>query len=159
MERSKHTIDRAFLLAAITVFALGSLLVAVFGARQYQKTVDAMDHNHDVRTCSSYIREKIRQAGTNSTAEIIESDGITILSLSSELGDTTYNNYIYALDGKLYEILLPSTDDFSTGMGQEILDIESITFSDVNDSILKADIVLPDGSSQTTYIACKTNNQ
>lgn len=154
MERSKHTIDKAFLLAALAVFALGSLLVAVFGARQYQHTVDAMDHNHNMRTCSSYIREKIRQAGTNTTATIIEDEGITVLSLSSEIGGTTYNNYIYAKDGKLLEILLPSSSEFSVGMGQDILDIESLTFESVDEDILKAYIVLPDGSTQTTYIAC-----
>ncbi|MCR5467378.1 MAG: DUF4860 domain-containing protein [Lachnospiraceae bacterium] len=154
MERSTHTIDRAFILAAIAVFALGSLLVAVFGARQYQVTVNAMDHNHDVRTCSSYIREKIRQAGTDCSATIIESEGTTVLSLSSEIGDTKYNNYIYSKDGELYEILLPESSDFSLGMGQKILDIGSITFESVDGKLLKASIELPDGSNQTTYISC-----
>jgi len=156
MERRTHTIDRAFLLAVLAVFAIGSLLVSVFGARQYQKTISNMDKNHEERTCSTYIREKVRQAGENATVEIADIDGVSVLKLTQELNDGMYSTYIYAKDGSLCEVLLPYDSVFETSMGEDILPINEITFKKDNNGLLDVDIVLPSGSTQTAFISCNS---
>lgn len=152
-----HTIDTLFLLVLFAIFATGSLLVSIFGANQYKTTVNTMDKNHETRTCTSYIREKIHQTDNNGTIFVCDEDGISVLVLPEIIAERSYATYIYVYQGWIYEVLLSSDTEFTLGSGQKILEADAIQFDIQNPHLLFVSIVQPDKTVEQISISVKTD--
>ena len=50
-----------FVMILFLLFAITAAVLVLIGVRQYQVTADSMNYNYEVRTATSYLREKIRQ--------------------------------------------------------------------------------------------------
>lgn len=99
----KKESTRQFGLYALGIAAMfigGFLMLVVFGATTYQRTVDLQDENYHTREVLSYLATSLKadQATQIYEAEI---DGRQVLVIN--VGDTGYANRIYVNDGNLVE--------------------------------------------------------
>ncbi len=110
------------------VFTLSSLVVILFAAQVYQKTVAGAAMNYNANTTVAYIREKIHQHD-NGRIGLAELDGCDAICMRDEINGETYATYIYAYDGQLRELFIRDTaaGNFSAASGQKIIDVESFS--------------------------------
>ena len=99
-------IDTVFIVCLFMLFAMTSCILILIGAKQYHTTADAMNHNYEVRTVSSYLTEKVHQYDTSTGIAITDFAGGHALALSNTAEEQTYITYIYYYDGALRELLL-----------------------------------------------------
>jgi hypothetical protein len=120
-------VNIVFTVALLGVFAMAALLVAVMGARVYSSSADRMSANYQVRTSLVYMAEKVRQCpGEISVRSVGENDALV---LSEEIDEVTYESWIYASDGYLYEIVIQSGSKINPGEGQQIMELASMSAS------------------------------
>ena len=95
IDRETHRIDSIFIMLLFFLFALTAFVLIMIGVRQYKATANAMDYNYEIRTVTSYLREKTRQNSSNSSISIENINGTNALCLKSTIKDIVYNTYIY----------------------------------------------------------------
>lgn len=57
LKSRSHQAD-SFCDAAVFSFALTAFILVLIGVKQYKSTANAMNYNYEVRTVTSYLREK-----------------------------------------------------------------------------------------------------
>lgn len=146
-------IDSFFVMILFLLFAITAAVLVLIGVRQYQVTADSMNYNYEVRTATSYLREKIRQ-NDNSASICVESiDGVEVLSLSSMVNDTVYHTYIYYYDGYLRELYIADGSSYTLGSGQQIIELSGFKPSMATDRLILATIFDTQGGSTDIYLS------
>ncbi|MGN0351752.1 MAG: DUF4860 domain-containing protein [Roseburia sp.] len=152
LKRSQeHTVDTLFILGLFVIFAATSFLVVFIGAKQYQNIVTRMDENFEIRGCTSYLEEKIRQNDSSNAVNILTIDGQTVLALTNIVNGTEYTTYIYTYEGSLREFYTASGTDFSLSDGQAILDATDFSAEFTSATRLKLTVTDLYGQTETLY--------
>ena len=60
LKSRSHQAD-SFFVMLLFFFALTAFILVLIGVKQYKYTANAMNYNYEVRTVTSYLREKVRQ--------------------------------------------------------------------------------------------------
>lgn len=84
----------------MAVLFLVILLLVVFSAVSYQRSVEIHDTNNNTRAVLSYVITAVK-ASESSEIEITEKDGTQVLALQD--ADTGFEQQIYFMDGKVLE--------------------------------------------------------
>lgn len=84
----------------ITVLFMVILILVVFSAMTYQRSVDIQDANNNSRAVLSYVTTAVK-ANFGSRITLEERDGIRLLAI--EEGDTGYEQQIFWSDGQVLE--------------------------------------------------------
>ena len=134
---SRHMIDILFVLSLFCVFASSSVLLIIFGADIYKKTVHQMDSNYSSRTSIAYITEKVRQSDTCDSIQITSQDGTSILMMTSTINDITYATSLYEYDGYLYELFSRTDIELPLDAGQPVMELHNLSFSQLTPNLLK----------------------
>ena len=116
---SSGKFDTVFIVLLFVLFGLTASLLVLIGASQYRMSADAMNHNYEVRTASSYLTEKMHQYDTSSGISVKDHS----LVFSETIEDKTYFTYIYYYDGTLCELFIAEDADFTPEAGQKILSL------------------------------------
>ncbi|MEE1101063.1 MAG: DUF4860 domain-containing protein [Agathobacter sp.] len=115
-----------------------------------------MDHNYQVRTINSYLREKVRQNDINSDIKTFEMEGTNILSISTKIDGKKYSNLIYCYDGFLCEQLISEDSVFSLATGQRLIELEGMK-AEVNASgYIKVVYTAENDEVSNVYISIKS---
>ncbi len=61
LKSRSHQADSFFVMLLFFLFALTAFILVLIGVKQYKSTANAMNYNYEVRTVTSYLREKVRQ--------------------------------------------------------------------------------------------------
>lgn len=149
-------IDFVFVLALITLFAATSLSLVFIGAKQYRNVTNQMNENFDKRTTSSYLAEKIHQNDQLDCITITKIDSVTALCISETAENTTLTTYIYCYDGYLRELVVTDTSVFSLDSGEKLLAMKDFTAVIYNDSLIRIDTTLSDGTTQIFYYTIRS---
>lgn len=155
-KQQNHTIDVLFVIALFCLFALSSIFLITIGANIYRKTIQQMDSNFNTRTTIAYITEKVHQADHDRQIHVTAFEGHPAIVLSSSLGETIYETYLYEYDGHLKELMMRKDLPLSASAGQDIVRIQSFDVEVINDSLLSCTILLDDEETQQFYIAVHT---
>lgn len=147
-----HMIDILFVLALFCMFAFSAVILVIFGANVYEKTIQNMDHNFNSRTAISYITEKVRQSDADGAISIQTIDGIDILVLAETIDDVEYATYLYETDGSIHELFSRSDLPFDPQAGQKILSVSSFSLDNVTDNLFHFQITDTDGQDVDLYI-------
>ena len=150
-ERTSKKIDMVFVLALITLFAATSLALVLIGAKQYRHVTNVRTANHEDRTTSSYLAEKIRQNDTAGAITVCDLQGVPALSIASTEEDVTYITYIYYHEDALRELVVTEYSMFSLSSGQAIIEMQGFDIPLINDSLLRAEVTDRNGIRQTLY--------
>lgn len=148
-------IDTVFLVCLFLLFTVTAFLLVLVGARQYQATADAMDENYELRTVSSYLREKVHQHDTDAGVAVVELDGTDALMLNSRLDDKTYHTYIYYCDGALRELFVGEDAVYSLKTGQEIIALKGFSPKLLHTGLLEVTVTDTDGVRHELYLDLK----
>ena len=148
-----HMIDILFVLSLFCVFAVSSVLLILFGADIYKKTVQQMDSNYTSRTSIAYITEKIRQSDTENAINIVSQDGTQILMLTNIINGIPYATSLYEYDGYLYELFARTDLELPLDAGQPVMELHSLTFSLLEPNILEITFTDASNEDQIIYVS------
>lgn len=154
----RHLIDILFVLSLFCIFAFSSVALIMFGSQIYKNTLKNMDYNFNVRTCSSYLTEKIRQSDEADSIEILKKENLTILMLRTQIDNLEYATALYEYDQHLYELFARTDTPLPLDAGQEIMEITDLQFSFVTSSILKISYTDATGISNTLYVSTHSSH-
>jgi hypothetical protein len=148
MGKRKHIVNLVFTVLLLGVFALAAVVVAVLGAQVYRSSAEKMQSNFDTRTSLVYIAEKLRQSASTNF-EVKDIGGSESLVISEKYSDGgNYETWIYAYGGKLYEATVVSGNNVTPGMGQSIMNMDSMNF-DVDEGLVKITTVNESGDEES----------
>lgn len=153
----QHMIDILFVLSLFCVFAVSSALLILFGADIYKKTVQQMENNYSTRTSIAYITEKIRQSDIEHAIKIISQDDTQILMLTNIINNVPYATSLYEYDGYLYELFARTDLKLPLDAGQPIMELHSLSFSQIEPNILEITLSIDNESIQTIYVSTHSN--
>ena len=122
-------IDSIFVMILFFLFALTAFVLVMIGVRQYQSTADSMNYNYEVRTATSYLREKVRQNDSHAAISIDNIEDTDVLALKSEVNGIVYYTYIYYYDGYLRELYVQDGSSYSLSTGQQIIELLEMTIN------------------------------
>ena len=157
IDRETHRIDSIFIMLLFFLFALTAFVLIMIGVRQYKATANAMDYNYEIRTVTSYLREKTRQNSSNSSISIETIDGTNALCLKNTLNNTIYNTYIYYYDGSLREMYLQEGTPFTLNLGQQIVTILGFDMVKTDDGLIIVTISDSFGGTTDMYLSANSN--
>lgn len=150
--KQQHLIDILFLLSLFCVFAISSVILILFGADIYRKTVSQMDTNYTARTSIAYLSEKIRQSDSEGSIIISQYDETDILMLTTDIDGITYATSLYEYNGYLYELFSRTDIELPLDAGQPVMEIKNLNFKKCNDTLLKISFYDATDSLNTLYI-------
>ena len=157
IDRETHRIDSIFIMLLFFLFALTAFVLIMIGVRQYKATANAMDYNYEIRTATSYLREKTRQNSSNSSISIETIDGTNALCLKNTLNNTIYNTYIYYYDGSLREMYIQDGTPFTLNLGQQIVTISGFDMVKTDDGLIIVTISDSFGGTTDMYLSANSN--
>ncbi|MEE1215937.1 MAG: DUF4860 domain-containing protein [Agathobacter sp.] len=157
IDRETHRIDSIFIMLLFFLFALTAFVLIMIGVRQYKATANAMDYNYEIRTVTSYLREKTRQNSSNSSISIETIDGTNALCLKNTLNNTIYNTYIYYYDGSLREMYIQEGTPFTLNLGQQIVTISGFDMDKTDDGLIIVTISDSFGGTTDMYLSANSN--
>ena len=157
IDREAHRIDSIFIMLLFFLFALTAFVLIMIGVRQYKATANVMDYNYEIRTVTSYLREKTRQNSSNSSISIETIDGTNALCLKNTLNNTIYNTYIYYYDGSLREMYIQEGTPFTLNLGQQIVTISGFDMDKTDDGLIVVTISDSFGGTTDMYLSANSN--
>lgn len=149
-------IDSIFVMILFFLFALTAFVLVMIGVKQYQATADSMNYNYEVRTATSYLREKIRQNDSHAAISIDNIEGTDVLSLKSEVNGIVYYTYIYYYDGYLRELYVQDGSSYSLSSGQQIIELSGFELSEATDRLIT--VTITDTREGTTEMYLSVNS-
>ena len=149
----RHMIDILFVLSLFCVFAVSSVLLILFGADIYKKTVQQMDSNYSSRTSVAYITEKIRQSDNENAIQIVSQNGTQVLMLINVINEIPYATSLYEYDGYLYELFARTDLELPLDAGQPVMELHSLSFSQIEPNILEISFTDTINEKQTIYVS------
>lgn len=149
---NQHLVDVLFVLSLFAVFVLCGLCLIIMGTHLYEKNVNEMNHNYSARTSYCYFTEKIRQSDYQSTVEVNEMDGKSILCIHQSFVNSEYTTYLYEDDGYLKELFTRSENAFSFQDGTPILKLSHLVIEKENEHLLKIQFRDEDFSLISFYV-------
>ena len=152
-KQQKHIIDIIFVLALFCLFALSAIFLISIGADIYGKTVYNMESNFNTRTALAYVTEKVRQSDVEGQVCVGEFNDLEALVITSQIGGTNYNTYIYAYDGCLKELMCREDIILGPEAGQNILEISEFSLTPVGDHLINCRIADDKEQSYELYIS------
>ena len=153
----QHMIDILFVLSLFCVFAISSVLLILFGADIYKKTIQQMENNYTSRTSISYITEKIRQSDVEHAIKIISQDDTQVLMLIRTINNIPYATSLYEYDGYLYELFARTDLELPLDAGHPVMELHSLSFSQIEPNILEITCSEDINSEQTIYVSTHSN--
>ncbi len=124
MKLNSARISLYFTVCLFMLYAVCAFILAIFGARVYERSVVVAEESFNMRTSIVYVTEKIRQGyeqGAISFSTVGEHEAIV---LSSEFNDMVFETWIYYDNGYLCEANVIEHLEVLPGTGQQIMPID-----------------------------------
>lgn len=165
-------------LLLFVIFTTCILSVLLTGADVLRSLSRRDQDSFQQRTCAQYLTTKVRQNDVASQIFVADfshiSDTVSVsdsslsedgaiftgdtLFLQEELGGRTYYTRIYCWDGHLRELFSQADLTFAPSDGQEILNVQDLTFTKQGSS-LTIHITYPDGSTETLRLHLRSGEE
>jgi len=134
---NQHMIDILFVLSLFCLFAVSSVILILFGANVYKKTISQMDTNYSSRTSIAYITEKIRQSDAYDSIYVEQKNGKDILKMTQKIDNIEYATSLYEYDGYLCELFARTDIELPEDAGQPVITITDLNFEKIGEKLLK----------------------
>lgn len=141
---AKRSGEYFFVITLFLLFAVAGLFVVAMGASAYEETANTMTKNYDMRTSLLYISEKVRQ--NDNLLEIREGPQGDALVFFDDSHGVSFETWIFCADGALREVSVPIGTKVKAYDGQEIMEMQHISFS-LEGELLTTVVTLKDGES------------
>ena len=155
-EQRRYIVDILFVLALFFVFAVSSIMLIAIGASIYRRNTDSMEHNYTIRSSHAYLAEKMRAADTSGAVSIGETDGLESLLLHQEINGKSYITRLYLYDGCITELFHRADVDLPASAGMQLMEVSELSFKEMDDGSIKADVTERDGYTHTVVLTPKS---
>ena len=149
----KHSIDIMFLMILFLIFTFSAVSVLLMAVNSYKSVVYANEENSNCRTAIAYVREKVRQHDTAGAIELSSIDGVEAIKMSEGEG---YSLYIYWYEGSLMELEAKDGSGVTVDFGNNIMEVQEMSFSCDDNQLIKATVVDENGNKQEVSIGVKS---
>lgn len=122
-------VNTLFTMLLFLVFVLCALFTVLIGGKVYENINVRTESTYRGDVALSYIANKVRQGDEAGMVELTEMDGITVLQLKQEIGDSVYVTDIYYKDGKLWELFTDMESGLGVNDGYEILECDNVVMT------------------------------
>ena len=139
MESRSHTTGKLIWILLSFAFAACVIASLLQGATVYQRINSVLTEEYGVPTGLSYIQTRVRSADTKGGVRVGSFDGLSALVCPQTVDGQQYVTIIYCYDGSLRELFCQADADFTADGGETLMDMDSLTFSDVGDGLIKAE--------------------
>ena len=150
-----HSMQNAFILLLIGLFAISSVSLTLIGSRVYRKVTDSAAQNSDLQISLSYLCNKIRAFDSRDQVQLAERGGLQALCLYETIDGERYETSIYAYQGAIWERFALDTDPFDPEDGQRLTIADTLSFTILSPRLIQATVVMPDGESRTLRMALR----
>lgn len=145
-------------LLVLCVFAVCVLGVLLAGAQVYGRLTDRGQQTYNHRTAAQYIATRVRQADRAGSVAVEDFGGTQALVLREEAAGKTYLTRVYCHDGSLRELFTPESGAFSPDDGEVLLPVDALRLN-LEDSILRAELIFTDGTKQTLTLYLRSDGE
>ena len=145
-------------LMPFSLFIGTTTYVTIQGVHVYHSIVNGINERMGIETPLAYINTKIKQIDNSQGVKITHKEGIQVLVLTQEIEGDTYETWIYAYQGHLYEMLMMKGMDFELSEGIPVLEIESLRMAFLNPHTLEIAIVIHRGNTYTRIIGIRSHS-
>lgn len=149
----KHMIDILFVLILFGLFATSTIILIILGAGTYESTVAHMHSNYNTRTAVSYLTEKFRQADQYDAISIGSIQDVPALTFSENIDGENYVTYIYAYEGKLYELFARKDIEMYPDSGQSVLAVSDFTVEQIKPNLFCFHVSIDENSDYSFYLS------
>ena len=156
LKSRSHQADSFFVMLLFFLFALTAFILVLIGVKQYKSTANAMNYNYEIRTVTSYLREKVRQNDSDAAISVETINGTKALCLKNTINDIVYNTFIYYYGGSLRELYVQDGSSYSLDSGQSIVEIGGLDMIETTDKMITVTITDTSGGTTDTY--CSVNS-
>ena len=150
--------DTVFVMLLFALFCFTAFVLVMIGVKQYKLTADSMDYNYEVRTATSYLREKTAQNDSGSGIEVQDIDGTQAICLTNTINDKDYYTYIYYYDGYLRELFVADDSVYSMESGQQIIELSGMDITENSLGFVEVKLIDTSGSSSTVFLETKSKD-
>jgi len=134
----KRNIDTVFVLIVFSIFAFSVLMVLMLGAGVYRNINDVSRESEQEHTALSYIWTKVKNFDTTGAVHVGDFHDSPALFIDEKIGETYYRTSIYFHNGWLMELYSEATLVFSPSDGDRIVQVESLSFQSVENSVISS---------------------
>ena len=128
-EKKGHMTSVLFTMLLFLVFVLSALFTVLIGSRVYENITVRSDASYTGNTALSYIANKVRQGDRAGMVNVADVDGIQVLEMKQERGDSEYVTGIYWDDGSIRELFTDTSSGLGLADGLEILECRGLKLS------------------------------
>ena len=146
--KGHRKITQLLVLLVFGVFALCVAAVLLTGGRAYQTLTQRGSQANSRRVAVRYITTRFQQAPA---ARVEDFCGLQALTVREEIGGRAYITRVYCYEGTIRELFSAADAQVAPGDGEIVLEAEELTFSQ-KDSLLTAEVTLPDGNCQQVLL-------
>ena len=100
-DKKGNAVSVLFTMLLFLVFVLCALFTVLIGSRVYENINVRSDANYTGNTALSYIANKVRQGDRAGMVNVADVDGIQVLEMKQEIGDSEYVTWIYWDEGSI----------------------------------------------------------
>ena len=127
--RRSNNVNVLFTGLLFLVFILCALFTVLIGSRVYENITLRSNRNFTGTTALSYIANKVRQGDRAGMVNVADVDGIQVLEMKQEIGDSEYVTWMYWDDGSIRELFTDTSSGLGLADGLEILECQGLKFS------------------------------
>lgn len=153
---TNHAIGGLFIFCLIALFAVLAITLTLTGMRAYQSVSDASTGNSETQIVLSYVLNKVHATDQSGSVTVLEQDGVEYLCLNEDMEEDPYQTRIYALDGQMLEYFCSASDPFKPELGEELADVEQLSFTMETPNLLKVSVVMAGGEAEQLHIALRS---
>jgi len=151
----KSNMTGVLVLLIFAVFMVSVLLVLLSGADTVHRLAERDQRTYHHRTAVQYVTTRIRQADRTGAVTADNSGSISILILSEDIEGCTYQTRVYCCEGYLREMFCEAGAELPPEFGEEILPMQDFRVI-CEDSGIRAELTLPDGSTETLLLMLRS---
>ncbi|MDD6685127.1 MAG: DUF4860 domain-containing protein [Lachnospiraceae bacterium] len=137
-------------------FAVGAVLVILFGVRVYRSTVEKSSEDFNSGTLLTYITEKIHQSDREGSVSVEALDGRKALVLKNREAEGSYDTYIYFYQNNVCELTVPEGAAAKPEAGDKIFDAGDFEPEDLGGGLFRFRCVDVRGNTAVTYAAVRS---
>lgn len=151
-QTTNHSIQNAFVLLLMGMFAVLSVILVLLGTRAYQSEVARSKSGNQLRIAQNYVRGVIRSEQTQDSIQVEMQDSLPVLTI--RFSDNTgtpelYCRRLYCSDGYLMESYVSADYAFRASDGEPICKMEAFEPTIENDLLV---IRMKDASGEESTI-------
>lgn len=156
-ERTRSMTELLLMLVLLAIFAISALVIVMTGAGVYQSIAADQKSNADLRIPLSYVTNKIHQADAFGQVRVIDLEGTQVLVLAYQEDEASYETWIYALEGQLYEVTIASGSILRLADGIAVMPVRSFAIKEDGPRMLLLTAGDASGQALSTRVALRSH--